>query len=94
MLSLVGVIFKVLNWCISAFILLIVVYALMSWLPGAYQSRLGQFVGRIVNPFLSYFDRIALGPLGFGPVVAIVVLTLVQYGLYALEGMLINLMLS
>ena len=94
MLSLVGVIFKVLNWCISAFILLIVVYALMSWLPGAYQSRLGQFVGRIVNPFLSYFDRIVLGPLGFGPVVAIVVLTLVQYGLYALEGMLINLMLS
>ncbi|GEO74667.1 hypothetical protein FD30_GL002175 [Levilactobacillus namurensis DSM 19117] len=94
MLSLVGVIFKVLNWCISAYILLIVVYALMSWLPGAYQSRLGQFVGRIVNPFLSYFDRIALGPLGFGPVVAIVVLTLVQYGLYALEGMLINLMLS
>ncbi|MDT7014772.1 YggT family protein [Levilactobacillus namurensis] len=94
MLSLVGVIFKVLNWCISAYILLIVVYALMSWLPGAYRSRLGQFVGRIVNPFLSYFDRIALGPLGFGPVVAIVVLTLVQYGLYALEGMLINLMLS
>lgn len=94
MLSLVGVIFKVLNWCISAYILLIVVYALMSWLPGAYQSRLGQFVGRIVNPFLSYFDRIALGPLGFGPVVAIVVLTLVQYGVYALEGMLINLMLS
>lgn len=94
MLSLVGVIFKVLNWCISAYILLIVVYALMSWLPGAYQSRLGQFVGRIVNPFLSYFDRIALGPLGFGPVVAIVVLTLVQYVVYALEGMLINLMLS
>lgn len=93
MLNLVGVIFQVLNWALSAYILLIVVYALMSWLPGAYQSRLGQFVGRLVNPFLSYFDRIALGPLGFGPVVAIIVLTLVQYGLQALEAMLINLML-
>ncbi|HIW71640.1 MAG TPA: YggT family protein [Candidatus Levilactobacillus faecigallinarum] len=93
MLSLVGIIFKTINWLLTAYILLIVVYALMSWLPGAYQSRLGQFVGRLVNPFLSYFDRIALGPLGFGPVVAIIVLTLVQYGLQALEIMIINLIL-
>ena len=93
MLSLVGYIFQILNWLISAYILLIVVYALMSWLPGAYQSRLGQFIGRLVNPFLSYFDRIALGPLGFGPVVAIIVLTLVQYGLQALYNMIISLML-
>jgi len=92
-LSLVGYIFQILNWLISAYILLIVVYALMSWLPGAYQSRLGQFIGRLVNPFLSYFDRIALGPLGFGPVVAIIVLTLVQYGLQALYNMIISLML-
>ncbi|GEO66147.1 YggT family protein [Levilactobacillus spicheri] len=94
MLSLLGIIFQVLNWLISAYILLIVVYALMSWLPGAYQSRLGQFVGRLVNPFLSYFDRIALGPLGFGPVVAIIVLTLVQYGLQAVERMIISLLLG
>ncbi|KJW12291.1 YggT family protein [Levilactobacillus spicheri] len=94
MLNLLGIIFQVLNWLISAYILLIVVYALMSWLPGAYQSRLGQFVGRLVNPFLSYFDRIALGPLGFGPVVAIIVLTLVQYGLQAVERMIISLLLG
>ncbi|WAE44228.1 YggT family protein [Levilactobacillus brevis] len=90
MLTLVLWIFKALNWLVSAYILLIVVYALLSWLPGGYQSRFGQIVGRLVEPFLRYFEFISLGPIGFGPVVAIVVLSLVQYGLQALQIMILN----
>ncbi|WP_308706622.1 YggT family protein [Levilactobacillus yiduensis] len=85
--------FKVLNWAVSAYILLIVVYALLSWLPGGYQSKFGQIIGRLVEPFLRYFEFVSVGPLGFGPVVAIIVLTLVQYGLSALEQMIFGLIL-
>ncbi|HJE86458.1 YggT family protein [Levilactobacillus brevis] len=92
MLTIVNLIFQVLSWAVSAYILLIVVYALMSWLPGAYQSKLGQFIGRLVEPFLSYFNFISVGPLGFGPVVAIIVLSLVQYGLQYLQYIVMSLL--
>ncbi|WP_125546854.1 YggT family protein [Levilactobacillus lindianensis] len=93
MLSIVSLIFTALDWLVRAYILLIVVYALLSWLPGAYQSKLGQVITRLVEPFLNYFNFASVGPLGFGPVVGIIVLTLVQYGLRALEIMLFRLML-
>ncbi|WP_057733780.1 YggT family protein [Levilactobacillus hammesii] len=92
MLTIVNFIFQALSWVVSAYIMLIVVYALMSWLPGAYQSKLGQFIGRLVEPFLSYFNFISVGPLGFGPVVAIIVLSLVQYGLQYLQYIVLSLL--
>ncbi|GEO68581.1 YggT family protein [Levilactobacillus acidifarinae] len=92
-INLVALIFKILNWLVGAYVLLIVIYALLSWLPGGYQSRFGQIIGRLVEPFLSYFNFIAIGPLGFGPVVAIIVLTVVQYGLQALEEFILRLLL-
>ncbi|WP_203637261.1 YggT family protein [Levilactobacillus wangkuiensis] len=94
MIQFVLLLFKVLNWAVSAYILLIVVYALLSWLPGGYQSKFGQIIGRLVEPFLHYFDFVAVGPLGFGPVVAIIVLTLVQYGLSGLESMILRLLFT
>ncbi|AYM02977.1 MAG: YggT family protein [Levilactobacillus sp.] len=93
MIQFILLLFKVLNWAVSAYILLIVVYALLSWLPGGYQSKFGQIIGRLVEPFLRYFEFVSVGPLGFGPVVAIIVLTLVQYGLSALEQMIFGLIL-
>jgi len=92
LLTIVNFIFQALSWVVSAYIMLIVVYALMSWLPGAYQSKLGQFIGRLVEPFLSYFNFISVGPLGFGPVVAIIVLSLVQYGLQYLQYIVLSLL--
>jgi YggT family protein len=93
LLTIVNLIFQVLGWVVSAYIMLIVVYALMSWLPGAYQSKLGQFIGRLVEPFLGYFNFISVGPLGFGPVVAIIVLSVVQYGLQYLHIIVLNLLI-
>lgn len=94
MIEFVLLLFKVLNWVVSAYILLIVVYALLSWLPGGYQSKFGQIVVRLVDPFLRYFQFASVGPLGFGPVVAIIVLTLVQYGLSAVESVILRLIIS
>ncbi|WP_143463689.1 YggT family protein [Levilactobacillus enshiensis] len=93
MIYFVSLIFRALNWLVSAYILLIVVYALLSWLPGGYESKFGRIVGRLVEPFLSYFNFISLGPIGFGPVVAIVVLSLVQYGIQYLGMLVLQLMI-
>ncbi|KDA48937.1 Cell division protein YlmG/Ycf19 (putative), YggT family [Leuconostoc pseudomesenteroides 1159] len=60
----------------------IVIYILMSWLPGARESGLGQFLGRIVEPYLRIFRFIPpIGMLDFSPIVAILALNFARSGL-------------
>ena len=71
-----------LNWLINAYILLIVVWCLLSWFPISRGTRLGEIINRLVEPYMHWFDFIPpLGGISFSPVVAIIVLYLVQYGL-------------
>lgn len=83
-LNLINIIIQVYTW-------LIIANALMSWLPGAYQSKLGQLITRLVRPFLDIFRFIpTLGGIDFSPLVAIIVLEMAQYGLIAVFRLLIN----
>lgn len=60
----------------------IVIYILMSWLPGARESGLGRFLGRIVEPYLRVFRFIPpIGMLDFSPIVAILALNFARSGL-------------
>lgn len=60
----------------------IVIYILMSWLPGARESGLGRFLGRIVEPYLRIFRFIPpIGMLDFSPFVAILALNFARSGL-------------
>ncbi|KRK49541.1 YggT family protein [Secundilactobacillus kimchicus] len=92
MISLISLIFYVLQRLIQVYILAIVVYALLSWFPGAYQTGLGRLLARIVEPFQSWFNWAHLGMIGFAPLVAILVLTGVQYGLQYVQILLLNLL--
>ena len=71
-----------LNWLINAYILVIVVWCLLSWFPISRGTRLGEIIDRLVEPYMHWFDFIPpLGGISFSPVVAIIVLYLVQDGL-------------
>ena len=71
-----------LTWLINAYILLIVVWCLLSWFPISRGTRLGEIINRLVEPYMHWFDFIPpLGGISFSPVVAIIVLYLVQDGL-------------
>lgn len=61
------VIFQYLSNIIQIYSIILVIYALLSWFPGAPQSTLGQMVHRLVEPFLSLFRKLPLqfGGLGF-----------------------------
>ncbi|AFT81974.1 YggT family protein [Leuconostoc carnosum] len=61
----------------------IVIYVLMSWLPGAQQSKLGQWLGRIVLPYLNLFRVIPPigGMIDISPIIAILVLNFAVSGL-------------
>ncbi|WP_174705931.1 YggT family protein [Tetragenococcus osmophilus] len=58
--------------------ILLVVYALLSWFPGGYDSAIGRFLRKICEPYLSLFDHLnlSLGPINFNIAFAIIVLQL------------------
>lgn len=61
----------------------IIIYILMTWLPGAQQSRVGQWLARIVVPYLNLFRFIPpiAGVLDLSPIIAILALNFAVSGL-------------
>lgn len=71
------------NRVVYIYTVLLVVYALLSWFPGGYQSSFGKFLSKICEPYLSLFDHLNLsfGPVNFNIAFAIIVLQLATQAL-------------
>ncbi len=76
---------SILSGVISFYSFLIIVYVLMTWLPmrGAV-LEVHQVIGSIVEPYLGLFRRIIppLGNIDISPIVAIIVLNILQTVIY------------
>ncbi|MDF2718912.1 MAG: cell division protein [Paenibacillus sp.] len=63
---------------------LVIAYVLLSWLPNARDSFIGEILGKLVEPYLSLFRRF-IPPIGgmidISPIVALIALRFVIYGL-------------
>jgi uncharacterized protein YggT (Ycf19 family) len=65
---------------------MIIGYVLLSWLPNARESFIGQILGKLVEPYLAPFRRFIPpigGMLDISPIVAVFALQFVAYGLIA-----------
>jgi len=82
----------VLSLVIQALQIVIVVWALLSWLPGGQQSGFGQLLGRIADVIISPIRRVlpTIGMLDFSPLVAIILLQIAEYGLINLARTFIH----
>lgn len=71
----------------------IIAYVLMSWIPNARSSFVGELIGKVVEPYLSPFRRI-IPPIGgmidISPIVALFALNFVARGLIAVIGFFIG----
>ncbi|CAM4029359.1 membrane protein [Bacillus manliponensis] len=70
----------------------LIIYILMSWFPGARESAIGEFLGRICEPYLEQFRRFIppLGMIDLSPIVGILTLQLAGMGLSTLFGFFMN----
>jgi len=68
----------------------LIVYILMSWLPGARDSQFGEMLARLCEPYLEPFRRIIppIGMIDISPIVAIFVLHLARIGVIELFQMI------
>jgi YggT family protein len=70
---------------------MIIAYVLLSWLPNARESFVGKLLGKLVEPYLAPFRKIIPpigGMLDISPIVAMLALQFVAWGIIAVLGML------
>ncbi|GAP00096.1 YggT family protein [Fructobacillus ficulneus] len=69
-------------WLLKIYSYALIVYVLMSWFPGSYNTWFGRELGKIIRPYLSLFSFIKpIGVLDLSPLVAVLVLEFAQYAL-------------
>lgn len=94
MINIISQLGSLLIRAIDLYRIVLLAYFLMSWLPGAYQSKLGIFIYRISEPYVRYFRRFIppIGNVSFAGIVALLALSLIRTGLIEVINMLIRLL--
>jgi YggT family protein len=67
-------------------------YILLSWFPNGRDSAIAVFLGRLVEPYLSIFRSFIppLGMIDLSPIVALIALSFIQYGILFIINLLFN----
>ncbi|TSO26171.1 YggT family protein [Lactobacillus sp. LL6] len=85
MVSILLSLYKIIQWIFWLYSLFIVINAILSWVPILNNSVIGEWLNKIVNPYLNLFRKGPLARLAystgidFSPIIALLVLYFVQY---------------
>lgn len=72
----------------------LLIYFLLSWMPGAYQSSFGQFLIKICEPYVGFFRQFIppIGMISIAGMVAYFSLFFVQQGVVAIINLLLRIL--
>lgn len=67
---------------IQIYSILLVIYILMSWVPSTRETKFGQFLAKITEPYLGFFRKFIppLGMIDISPIAAIFALQFIEKG--------------
>jgi uncharacterized protein YggT (Ycf19 family) len=85
-LGIEGLVINFISTALQIYSYLIIGYVLLSWFPNARESFIGQFLGRIVEPYIGIFRKFIPpigGVLDLSPIIALLALTFITRGLIA-----------
>ncbi|MDR2464672.1 MAG: YggT family protein [Streptococcaceae bacterium] len=70
------------DFLFQVYSIICLVYCLLSWFPGAYQTKLGQIIIRLASPYMDKFSKLGLRFMGldFSPIVALILLNFARSG--------------
>ncbi len=72
---------QILSFVLTAYMWIIIIYAVMSWINPDPYNPIVQFIHRIVDPFLNTIRKIlpfAVGPLDLTPMIGILIILFTQ----------------
>ncbi|PRY83951.1 YggT family protein [Alkalibacterium olivapovliticus] len=93
LVQLIPALYRLIMQGLQIYRIALVVYFLLSWMPGGYQSGLGQFLIRICEPYVGIFRRFVppIGMLSLAGIVAFFSLNFIEYGITALFQLVLTL---
>lgn len=79
-LTIVGWLFRIVSTLLNIYAFLIVIYTLLTWIPSLLDTKPGQILARIVQPYLDLFERFIppIAGISFAPVIALLVVYFVN----------------
>ncbi|MFS0688168.1 YggT family protein [Sporosarcina sp. 179-K 8C2 HS] len=93
MIPVVNIVFDIIFKAIDLYLILLIIYILMSWVPSTRETKFGIFLGKITEPYLGFFRKFIppLGMIDISPIVAIFVLNyLISRGVYEVYRLIIT----
>lgn len=85
LLQIIKIVLFIIQWLPT----LMFVYFLMSWFPGARQSKVGRILGRIFEPILEPFRKI-IPPIGMFDISSLIAYIVFQYAMRVLATLIYN----
>lgn len=73
-------ILRIISTLLNIYAFLIVIYTLLTWVPRLLETKLGQILARLVQPYLDWFERIIppIAGISFAPVLALLLVYFVN----------------
>ncbi|AXZ23659.1 YggT family protein [Staphylococcus warneri] len=90
-IGLLNTIFQFIIWIVQIYYFGMIVYFFTSWVPSIRESKFGEILGIIYEPFLEPFRKIIppIGMIDISSIAAIIVLVLFQRGLVTIFNMIL-----
>ncbi|WP_251516290.1 MULTISPECIES: YggT family protein [Staphylococcus] len=94
-IGLLSTIFKFIIFLVSVYYWGMILYFFLSWIPNARESKFGEFLQKIYEPFLEPFRKIIppIGMIDISSIAAIIVLLLFQKGLESIFDFILKSMM-
>ncbi|MBM7617786.1 YggT family protein [Weissella uvarum] len=85
-----AMILTLVGYGLRAFEWIIIIWALMSWIPALRDSKVGQLITRLAEIVVGPIQRIVppIGMIDFSPVIALILLQAAQYGVFSIMNAL------
>ena len=91
-IGLLSTIFRFILFLVQIYCIGMIIYFFTSWVPSIRESKVGEFLGKIYEPFLEPFRKIIppIGIIDISSIAAIIVLMLFQRGLVSIFNMILT----
>ena len=92
-IDIITLIFSLIMKAIDIYLILLIIYILMSWVPSTRETKFGILLGKITEPYLGFFRKFIppLGMIDISPIVAIFVLNyLISRGVYEVYRLIVT----
>lgn len=91
-IGLLSTIFRFILFLVQIYYIGMIIYFFTSWVPSIRESKVGEFLGKIYEPFLEPFRKITppIGIIDISSIAAIIVLMLFQRGLVSIFNMILT----